>query len=184
MRQQHRPQQIGRHQMCSKNGGAQTRQHRAAARVLAVHFTHDLQLQTVRLGLGLQALAQRGAQQWQDQRRLQDLGQPHRASGGPKENLAETLTTVDGDTSEVKPRLATAWADQGNGTWRITLREGVKFHDGAQFNAHSVAIAIERLKNEALTCRDRTKIKGIILTTAVIDGHTIDITADPAQHRQ
>lgn len=98
-----------------------------------------------------------------------------------KENLAETLTTVDGDTGEVKPRLATAWADQGNGTWRVTLRDGVTFHDGAPFNADAVAKAVERLKNEALTCRDRTKIKGITLTTAVVDDRTIDITASPAQ---
>ncbi|MBC7478813.1 MAG: hypothetical protein H7317_12085 [Pseudorhodobacter sp.] len=65
--------------------------------------------------------------------------------------------------------------------WRITPREGVKFHDGAPFNADAVAKPIGRLKNEALTCRDRTKIKGIALTTAVVDDHTIDITADPGQ---
>lgn len=98
-----------------------------------------------------------------------------------KENVVETLTTLDAETSEVQPRLATAWTDQGNGTWRVTLREGVTFHDGAPLTAQAVAQAIERLQSEAIACRDRTKIRGINLTTAVVDDLTIDITADPAQ---
>ena len=75
-----------------------------------------------------------------------------------KENIVETLTTLNGETSAVEPRLATGWTDQGNGTWRVTLREGVTFHDGAAFNAQAVVKAIDRLESEAIACRDRTKI--------------------------
>lgn len=98
-----------------------------------------------------------------------------------KENVAETLTVLDPDTSEVRPRLATSWTDVGNGTWRVTLRPGVTFHDGAPLDAGAVVKAIERLKNEALTCRDRTKIRGVELKTAVVDELTLDITANPPQ---
>lgn len=98
-----------------------------------------------------------------------------------KENIVETLTTLDGETSEVQPRLATGWTDQGNGTWRVTLREGVSFHDGAAFDAAAVVTAIDRLQSEAIACRDRTKIRGIELTTAVVDDLTLDITANPPQ---
>lgn len=98
-----------------------------------------------------------------------------------KENVVETLTTLNPENSAVQPRLATGWTDQGNGTWRVTLREGVTFHDGAAFNAEAVAGSIARLQSEAIACRDRTKIRGITLTTAVVDDKTIDITADPPQ---
>lgn len=98
-----------------------------------------------------------------------------------KENIVETLTTLNGETSEVEPRLATGWTDLGNGTWRVTLRDGVTFHDGAPFTAEAVAKAIDRLESEAIACRDRTKIRGIDLTTAVVDDRTIDITANPPQ---
>jgi peptide/nickel transport system substrate-binding protein len=98
-----------------------------------------------------------------------------------KENIVETLTTLNGETSAVQPRLATGWTDLGNGTWRVTLRDGVTFHDGAAFNADAVVKAIDRLESEAIACRDRTKIRGIDLTTAVVDDLTIDITANPPQ---
>ena len=42
-----------------------------------------------------------------------------------KENVVETLTTLNAENSAVQPRLATASTDQGNGTWRVTLRDGV-----------------------------------------------------------
>ena len=42
-----------------------------------------------------------------------------------KETIVETLTTLDPDDSTIEPRLATAWEYLGNGTWRISLREGV-----------------------------------------------------------
>ena len=98
-----------------------------------------------------------------------------------KENIVETLTTLNGETSAVQPRLATGWTDMGNGTWRVTLRDGVTFHDGAAFNAEAVVKAIDRLESEAIACRDRTKIRGIDLSTAVVDDLTIDITANPPQ---
>ncbi|MBM9594694.1 ABC transporter substrate-binding protein [Roseitranquillus sediminis] len=98
-----------------------------------------------------------------------------------KENIVETLTTLDPDDSTVQPRLATAWEDLGDGTWRVSLRENVTFHDGAPFNAEAVAFAIDRLTSDAIACRDRTKIANVELTTTVVDEHTIDIHAEPAQ---
>lgn len=98
-----------------------------------------------------------------------------------KENIVETLTTLDPNDSTVQPRLATAWEDLGDGTWRISLREGVTFHDGAPFNADSVSFAIDRLTSDAIACRDRTKIASVELTTTIVDDHTIDIHAEPAQ---
>ncbi len=62
-------------------------------------------------------------------------------------NIYETLTFyVDG---EVKPRLATSWEKSDGGkTWTFQLREGVKFHDGADLNAETVKQSVEWAKAE------------------------------------
>lgn len=98
-----------------------------------------------------------------------------------KENIVETLTVLDPNDSKVLPRLATKWEDQGNGTWRISLREGVGFHDGKPFNADAVVKAITRMQGTGVTCLDRTKIANVKLTATAVDDKTVDIHADPAQ---
>lgn len=45
---------------------------------------------------------------------------------------------------EVKPDLATAWRVDGT-VWTLTLRQGVKFHDGTPFNAQAVKYHYDRL---------------------------------------
>ncbi len=62
-------------------------------------------------------------------------------------NIYETLTFyVDG---EVKPRLATSWEKSDKGTtWTMQLREGVKFHDGSDFNAEAVKKSVLYTKEE------------------------------------
>jgi len=50
----------------------------------------------------------------------------------------------DGGTGPI-PALATGWeVSDDNLTWTITLREGVKFHDGTDFNADAVVLNYER----------------------------------------
>jgi peptide/nickel transport system substrate-binding protein len=52
------------------------------------------------------------------------------------ENVSETLTQYDVRNGQgVPPRLAESWGDQGNGTWRFHLRQGVTFSDGSAFDA-------------------------------------------------
>ncbi|MBO4236577.1 ABC transporter substrate-binding protein [Pseudonocardia alni] len=63
-----------------------------------------------------------------DGARLQSLG------------VAETLTTVDADARPA-PMLATAWEQQGN-TWRVTLRQDVRFHDGTPLTPDAVVTAL------------------------------------------
>ena len=51
-------------------------------------------------------------------------------------------------TTDLEPGLATDWAVSENGTeWTFTLREGVKFHDGSDFNAEAVKFNFERWWN-------------------------------------
>ena len=49
----------------------------------------------------------------------------------------EALVDYDKDF-QIVPSLATAWEQREPTVWRFTLREGVKFHDGAAFSADDV----------------------------------------------
>ena len=57
----------------------------------------------------------------------------------------ESLLAYDGETTNVIPSLATDWESNEDGTvWTFHLREGVKFHDGTDFNADAVVFNFER----------------------------------------
>jgi peptide/nickel transport system substrate-binding protein len=98
-----------------------------------------------------------------------------------RQNVIETLTVLDPETSTPLPRLATGWERVDDNAWRFQLREGVRFHDGTAFDAAAVARALERHQNPDIACLDRTKIRNIKITTEVVDDHTIDIVTDPPQ---
>ena len=57
-------------------------------------------------------------------------------------NFDEALINRDSKTSELVPELATKWEQIDPTTWRFTLRQGVKFHDGSPFNAEAAAEAL------------------------------------------
>lgn len=98
------------------------------------------------------------------------------------ENVSETLTQYDvKNGAGVIPRLAESWEDRGNGTWRFTLRKGVKFSDGSAFDAADVKASYERATSAQLTCETPRYFGDTKLSFDVVDDSTIDITADPAQ---
>ncbi|MDN7243130.1 ABC transporter substrate-binding protein [Planococcus sp. N028] len=59
-------------------------------------------------------------------------------------NIFETLLEYD-ENLELQPKLATEYSSSEDGlTWNFKLREGVKFHDGTDFNAEAVVFNFER----------------------------------------
>lgn len=74
---------------------------------------------------------------------------PSEVTDNESENVAqsvlETLTTfADGETT-TEPMLATQWQESEDGlTYTFTLREGVQFHDGTDFNADAVVFNFDR----------------------------------------
>lgn len=59
-------------------------------------------------------------------------------------NIYETLLEYDHNL-ELQPKLATDYNSSEDGlTWTFQLREGVKFHDGTDFNADAVVFNFER----------------------------------------
>ena len=57
----------------------------------------------------------------------------------------DRLIGVDKDFSPI-PELALSWSSNDDLTeWTLELREGVKFHDGSEFDADDVVYSIERM---------------------------------------
>jgi peptide/nickel transport system substrate-binding protein len=75
---------------------------------------------------------------------------PHRAtdlvSAAIVANVCEPLVRYRPDGSRPQAALATTWASADARTWTFTLREGVRFHDGAPLDAEAVVANLEALR--------------------------------------
>ena len=73
---------------------------------------------------------------------------------------------------KIEPALATSWEIVSPTTWRFHLRDGVKFHDGADFTAEDVQASLKRASDPKSPLRGNIPAyKG----SRVIDAHTIEI---------
>jgi peptide/nickel transport system substrate-binding protein len=61
-------------------------------------------------------------------------------------NVCEPLVRLRPGGSRPEPSLATTWATRDRRTWTFTLREGVRFHDGAPLDADAVVANLENLR--------------------------------------
>jgi len=77
-----------------------------------------------------------------------------------------------------QPALATGFEIIDDTTWELTLRKGVKFHDGSDFDANDVVFTWERLGtvegSDGLAAETGSPVKRI----EVIDAHTIRMITD------
>ena len=103
-------------------------------------------------------------------------------------HIYEGLVRYD-KTFGIEPALATEWQlvdAEGGKAWRFTLRQGVTFHDGAEFNADDVVASFRRAADPASPLRgnmplfkDIRKIDDHIVEIDVISGSSLflnDIT--------
>jgi peptide/nickel transport system substrate-binding protein len=73
---------------------------------------------------------------------------PHAQNEGPTHTLAHQIyepLIIRDHTGKQLPALATSWSITSDPTiWEFKLRQGVKFHDGADFDADDVVFSLER----------------------------------------
>ncbi|WP_417580774.1 ABC transporter substrate-binding protein [Pelagibacterium sp.] len=101
---------------------------------------------------------------------------PHAANLAPVtsflNNIYEGLVRR-GENMAIEPSLATSWEPlEGEDGWRFYLREGVKFHDGADFTADDVLFSYQRGISEQSDVRSWF---APVAEVRVIDDYTIDI---------
>ena len=86
-------------------------------------------------------------------------------------SMEEPLIMYSAD-GKYEPFLATEWSNSDDGkTWTMKLRQGVKYHDGTDFEASDVAAHFNRILDPKIKSRSRgfmTAIKNV----EVIDTHT------------
>lgn len=96
------------------------------------------------------------------------------------ENIFETLLEFGEQDTTIQPSLAKEWEVSDDGlTYTFHLQEGVKFHDGTDFNAEAVVKNIERWKagteEQFYYFNSMFKAEGedIIKTVTAVDDHTV-----------
>ncbi|MDP5184673.1 ABC transporter substrate-binding protein [Blastococcus sp. BMG 814] len=103
---------------------------------------------------------------------------PHATSAYPSfqvlENVYDTLVVPSPDDLTMVPSLAESWETSEDGlTWTFTLREGVTFHDGSEFDAADVVYSYNRIMDEEL--QNAYRFENVESVEAV-DPQTVEIT--------
>lgn len=91
-------------------------------------------------------------------------------------NIYETLVNRD-DDNNIIPGLAVEWDAVDDSTYEFKLREGVKFHDGSDFNADVVKMNLERILDEKVAS-PRYFLFEMIESIDVIDEYTVQIKTE------
>ncbi|WP_048601465.1 ABC transporter substrate-binding protein [Rubeoparvulum massiliense] len=93
-------------------------------------------------------------------------------------NLFNYLFKFD-ENQQLQPELAESYKLVDDTTWEITLRQGVKFHDGTELTAEDVKFTLERVaKDSAL--REHPNYKQI-LEVKVLEDYKVQILTDGPQ---
>ncbi|MGO1120116.1 ABC transporter substrate-binding protein [Rhodovibrionaceae bacterium A322] len=100
---------------------------------------------------------------------------PHANNEGPtnamKANIYGRLVHRKPDLS-LEPDLATEWEKVDDVTWRFKLREGVKFHNGNDFNADDVVYSYKRQKQDASSM---AFVLATVEDVRKVDDYTVEI---------
>ncbi len=88
--------------------------------------------------------------------------------------MMEPLLGFDDASGESTPLLATEWsADEAQTVWTFKLREGVKFHDGSDFDAQDVAAHYNRILDPEAKSASRSFLTAI-KEVKVVDPLTVE----------
>ncbi|KAA0688097.1 oligopeptide ABC transporter substrate-binding protein [Neorhizobium sp. P12A] len=88
------------------------------------------------------------------------------------------LGSPDGGGSELKPHLATAWERKSPSELIVTLRQGVRFHNGDELTADDVAYTFRdgRLRGDKAQIPGGKPYFGILSNVEAVDKYTVRFT--------
>jgi peptide/nickel transport system substrate-binding protein len=87
-----------------------------------------------------------------------------------------TLVRLNRRTRELEPRLATSWTSSPDGTtWTLTLRDDVRFSDGARFSASDVVFTFRAIYDAQTQMAGDLLVNGKPLAVRAIDDRTVEI---------
>jgi peptide/nickel transport system substrate-binding protein len=86
----------------------------------------------------------------------------------------ETLTRYDETQGKIVPSLATEWKQVSPLEWDFTLREGVKFQDGAALDAKAVVNSLQHVLDAEVPARAFSP--KVVKAVKALDDHTVRVT--------
>ncbi|WP_336046515.1 glutathione ABC transporter substrate-binding protein [Solibacillus ferritrahens] len=98
-------------------------------------------------------------------------------SSNVQRNIFETLVVRNFETGEIEPLLAESWEYIDELTLQLKLRQGVKFHDGTDFNAEAVKVNLVRLLDPNIASPRLSNFEPIT-EIVVMDDYTIQIKTE------
>ncbi|MGD6834883.1 glutathione ABC transporter substrate-binding protein [Sutcliffiella halmapala] len=112
----------------------------------------------------------------QDAPTLDPHGMNDTATTNATTQLFDRLTEYAADGSVV-PALAESFEAVDDTTWEFKLKEGVKFHDGTDFNADAVKMTIERIIDPEFAS-PRAVVLNMITEVVVVDDYTVQFKTE------
>ena len=105
---------------------------------------------------------------------------PHAQNEGPTHTLAHQIyepLIIRDTTGAFEAALATDWAPKADdpNVWVFNLRQGVKYHDGADFTAEDVVFSINRAKSEQSRMKE---LLSSVVEVRAVDDHTVEFVTD------
>jgi peptide/nickel transport system substrate-binding protein len=91
-------------------------------------------------------------------------------------NVFDTLVSLDRETGEILPGLATSWeASEDGASYTFHLRDDVLFHDGTPFNAEAVKYTFDSIMDPELKSLTAIGYLGPYDNTEVVDEFTVTV---------
>jgi peptide/nickel transport system substrate-binding protein len=95
--------------------------------------------------------------------------------------IYDSLYTVDPETNEIQPRIATDFTSEDGLTWTLTLKDGVTFSDGSPFDAEAVRFNWDR---SITNPRAASYFQAVAISTVTVTSPTTLEVVLKAENRQ
>ncbi|MEL7253149.1 MAG: ABC transporter substrate-binding protein [Pseudomonadota bacterium] len=105
---------------------------------------------------------------------------PHAQNEGPTHTLAHQIyepLIIRDHSGAFQAALATDWAPKEDdpNVWVFNLRQGVTYHDGADFTSEDVVFSINRAKSENSAMKE---LLTSVVEVRAVDDHTVEFVTD------